>query len=175
MKIIVDENSFKKQIKEFEKALVFFYVEKGCSFCDQMKPVMDELSNEHDVLFYKCGDDLKSAKPDSITGKLVKAFPTFAAYQDGEFIASQSGGMSAEQVMMTFTPDLLPKKAKPLAQASMIELLTDEANLIDQIAPLRAHLAKVQKEMEKRKKQAMGKVDCCDSCSDGGECEGGCH
>jgi thiol-disulfide isomerase/thioredoxin len=175
MKIIVDEKSFKDQIKAYPKALAFFYVEKGCSFCDQMKPIMDELSNEHNILFYKCGDDLKTAKPDSITGKFVKAFPTFAAYENGEFIASQSGGMSAEQVMNTFDPDLIPKKAKPLAQASMLELLTDEANLIDQIAPLRSHLAKVQKEIEKRKKQAMGKVDCCDSCADGGECDGGCH
>lgn len=175
MKIIVDEKSFNDQVKAYPKALAFFYVEKGCSFCDQMKPIMDELSNEHNILFYKCGDDLRSAKPDSVTGQLVKAFPTFAAYDNGNFIASQSGGMSAEQVMMTFTPDLLPKKQKPLAQATMLELLTDEANLIDQIAPLRAHLAKVQKEMEKRKKQAMGKVDCCDSCADGGACEGGCH
>jgi hypothetical protein len=140
-----------------------------------MKPIMDELSNEHDIMFYKCGDDLKTAKPDSVTGKMVKTFPTFAAYIDGELVGQQAGGMSAEQVMLTFTPDLLPKKAKPLAQATMIELMTDEANLIDQIAPLRAHLAKVQKEMEKRKKQAMGKVDCCDSCADGGGCEGGCH
>lgn len=175
MKIIVDEKSFAKQIKETAKALVFFYVEKGCSFCDTMKPIMDELSNDHDIMFYKCGDDLKTAKPDSVTGKMVKTFPTFAAYIDGELVGQQAGGMSAEQVMLTFTPDLLPKKAKPLAQATMIELMTDEANLIDQIAPLRAHLAKVQKEMEKRKKQAMGKVDCCDSCADGGGCEGGCH
>ena len=175
MKIIVDEKSFKDQIKAYNKVLVFFYVEKGCSFCDQMKPIMDELSNENDIFFYKCGDDLKTAKPDSVTGKFVKSFPTFAAYEGGELIATQAGGMSAEQVMMTFTPDLLPKKQKSLAQATMLELLTDEANLIDQIAPLRSHLAKVQKEMEKRKKQAMGKVDCCDSCADGGECDGGCH
>lgn len=175
MKIIADEKSFKSVIEGRAKVLAFFYVEKGCSYCDQMKPIMDELSNENDIVFYKCGDDLKTAKPDSVTGTLVKAFPTFAAFDGGKLIATQSGGMSAEQVMNTFNPELLPKKPKKLEQASMLELLTDEANLIDQIAPLRSHLAKVQKEIEKRKKMAMGKVDCCDSCADGGECEGGCH
>lgn len=175
MKIIADEKSLKSVIEGKQKALVFFYVEKGCSFCDQMKPIMDELSSEHDVVFYKCGDDLRTAKPDSVTKDLVKAFPTFAAFDQGKLIATQSGGMDAEQVLKTFTPELLPKKIKKLSEASMLELLTDEANLIDQIAPMRSHLAKVQAEIAKRKKQAMGKVDCCDSCADGGECEGGCH
>lgn len=175
MKIIADEKSFKSVIEGKEKVLVFFYVEKGCGFCDKMRPVMDEISDEMDVVFYKCSDDLKTAIPDSVTKDLVKAFPTFAAFENGKLIAAQSGGMSKEQVLNTFHPEMLPKKAKPLAQATMLELLTDEANLIDQIAPLRSHLAKVQKEIEKRKKQAMGKVDCCDSCADGGECSGGCH
>lgn len=175
MKIVIDENSFKKQIGERPRALVFFYVEKGCSYCDQMKPVMEKLAEEQDIFFYKCGDDLRTAKPDSITQGLVKAFPTFAAYIEGQLVGQQSGGMSAEQVMMTFTPELLPRKPKPIAQASMLELLTEEANLIDQIGPLRSHLAKIQAEIAKRKKMAMGKVDCCDSCADGGECEGGCH
>lgn len=175
MKIIVDEKSFKTQIEGKEKALVFFYVEAGCPHCETMKPILDEISEMQDVLFYSCGSDLKTAKPDSISRDLVKSFPTYAAFVDGKLVATQAGSMSKEQVLLTFNPELLPKKAKPLAQATMLELLTDEANLIDQIAPLRSHLAKVQKEIEKRKKMAMGKVDCCDSCADGGECEGGCH
>ena len=151
MKIIVDEKSFESQIKAAPKALVFFYVDKGCSHCDTMKPVMDELAITHDIMFYQCGDDLKTAKPDSITGKLVKSFPTFVAYVDGQLVGSKAGSMDAEQVLATFNPE---KKQKTLAEASMLELMTDEANLIDQIAPLRAHLKSVQVEISKRREMA---------------------
>jgi hypothetical protein len=113
-----------------------------------MKPVMDELATAHDIMFYKCGDDLKTAKPDSITGKLVKSFPTFAAYVDGQLVGSQAGSMDAEKVLNTFNPE---KKHKTLAEASMLELMTDEANLIDQILPLKAHLINVQAEMARRR------------------------
>jgi len=148
MKIIVDERSFESQIKAAPKALVFFYVDKGCSHCDTMKPVMEELAVDHDIMFYKCGDDLKTAKPDSITSKLVKSFPTFVAYVDGQMVGSQAGSMDAEKVLKTFNPE---KKHKTLAEASMLELMTDEANLIDQILPLRAHLKNVQAEMARRR------------------------
>jgi thiol-disulfide isomerase/thioredoxin len=152
MKIIVDEKSFESQIKLAPKALVFFFVDKGCSHCDIMKPIMDELAMAHDIMFYKCGDDLKTAKPDSITGKIVKSFPTFAAYVEGQLVGTQAGSMDAEKVLATFNPE---KKQKKLEEATMLELMTDEANLIDQILPLKIHLANLQAEMARRRKMAL--------------------
>lgn len=173
MKLIVDEKSFKETIEAHEKVLVFFYVEKGCPSCDKMKPVIEGLSNDHDILFYKCGDDLKTAMPDSITQGLVEMFPTYAAYINGKLVGRQVGEMKPEQVLLTFTPDLIPKKLKSIEELPLVQLLTDEAAMIDQIYPMMNHLKKIQKEIKKRK-SILADEACCDSCDEGGSCAGGC-
>lgn len=167
----LNEKNFVESIKE-GRVLVFFYRESGCRFCDEMKPVFEELEGDFVKAKYKLG-----AGPDSVTKDVVVNFPTFGAYIDGKLVGTQEGAMPADKVAATFEAGFIQRKPKqiPLAQASYAQLLTDEAYLIDQIGPMRAHLAKIQKEIEKRKKLAMGKVDCCDSCADGGKCEGECH
>lgn len=167
----LNEKNF-KELTATGKVLVFFYREKGCSFCDQMKPVFEELEGDFEKAKYELGPT-----PDTITTGLVESFPTFAAYVDGKLVGVQVGAMSAEKVAQTFENGFPEKKPAqiPIEKASLAQLITDEMALIDQIGPMRKHLAKIQKEIEKRKKLAMGKVDCCDSCSDGGECSGGCH
>jgi thiol-disulfide isomerase/thioredoxin len=161
-----------KELTEAGKVLVFFYREKGCSFCDTMKPIFEELEGDFVKAKYQLGPT-----PDSITQGLVESFPTFAAYENGKLVGVQVGAMEIEKLAKTFENGFPEKKPAqiPLEKASMIQLISDEATLIDQIGPLRSHLAKIQKEIAKRKKLAMGKVDCCDSCSDGGDCNGGCH
>lgn len=170
----LNEKNF-KELTATGKVLVFFYREKGCSFCDQMKPIVEGLEDlviDFDVAKYKLG-----AAPDTVTQGLVESFPTFAAYEDGKLVGVQVGAMSEEKLLQTFENGFPQKKPTqiPIEKASLAQLITDEMSLIDQIGPMRKHLAKIQKEIEKRKKLAMGKVDCCDSCADGGECSGGCH
>lgn len=169
--IELNEENFKEETVQ-GKVLVFFYRESGCSFCDKMKPIFEELDGDFVKAKYKLGSG-----PDSITGDIVKNFPTFAAYVDGKLVGTQEGAMSAEKCAATFVNGFIESKPKQVSldKAAYSQLLADEAFLIDQIGPMRMHLAKVQKEIAKRKKLAMGKLDCCDSCSDGGECEGHCH
>lgn len=166
------EKNFVDAIKK-GKWLVMFKRSQGCSFCAQMLPVFHELEGDFEKALYELGP-----APDSITKGLVERFPTFVAFVDGVIIAKQEGVLSHEELRNTFSPEKIKSKQAevlPISKASMAQLLTDEAALIDQIGPMRSHLAKIQKEIEKRKKLAMGKVDCCDSCADGGECDGGCE
>lgn len=167
----LNAQNFKEETKE-GKVLVFFYREKGCGFCDKMKPIFEELEGDFKKAKYAVGQDV-----DPIAQELAPVVPAFAAYLDGKLVGLQFGSMAPEKVIKTFENGFPEKKAKGISvkEATMSQLLADEAALIDQIGPMRSHLAKVQKEIERRKKMATGKIDCCDSCADGGECSGGCH
>ncbi len=145
--IKLTESNFRQAIAEHKKVIVMFYREKGCSFCDKMKPVFEELEESG---FVKAQYELGAA-PDSITQGLIERFPTFVAYENGEFVAKQEGVLSAEQVVNTLSPDKLPKKAIPLEKATMLQLMADEAALIDQIYPLKDHLTKIRAEIERRR------------------------
>ncbi len=171
--IILDEKNFEQEIAHFEKVLVFFYRESGCVFCNKMKPIVESLSMKEDLGFVVAKYELGS-QPDSINNKYpINRFPTFYAFDKGEVVGKYEGALEEEQLPLVFTPDLLPQPSKSIAieKASLLQLMTDEANLIDQIAPMRSHLAKIQKEISNRKKLAEGKIgSCCDSCADGGSC-----
>jgi thiol-disulfide isomerase/thioredoxin len=148
----LNEDNFKNHVSEQEKILVFFYREKGCSFCDKMKPVVAEYAKDSVVGYYKLGNS-----PDSITSGLVDRFPTFVAYEKGLAVGKQEGAMSIEQLALTFTPEKLQAKStqqQPVSilQAPLVQLLTEEANVIDQIAPLMTYLKEVRAEIRRRKK-----------------------
>lgn len=152
----LNEKNFKDQINDKDKILVFFYIEKGCSFCDKMKPIVAKYAESNTVGMYKLGQ-----APDSITEDIVQRFPTFVAYEKGLAVGKQEGAMSIEQLALTFTPDKIPSKdpgPQPgpvtIETAPMVQLLTEEANLIDQVAPLLDHLAKVRAEIRRRKRAA---------------------
>jgi len=172
--IILDANNFKEFISTEKKVLVFFYREKGCSFCDKMKPIVEQLSEVENLDFIVAKYVLADS-PDAINAEYpIERFPTFYAFVDGKPVGKYEGTLSLEQLPLVFTPERLPQKAIPLDKATMLQLITDEANLIDQIAPIRSHLAKIQAEIARRKKLAEGKIgSCCESCSDGGSCSGG--
>jgi thiol-disulfide isomerase/thioredoxin len=133
------------------KVLVFFYREKGCSFCDDMKPVFEELEGDFLKAKYELGPT-----PDSITKGLVESFPTFAAYVDGKLVGVQAGAMPADKIAKTFENGFNEKKSEqvPLEKATLMQLIADEAFLIDQIAPIRVHLNAIQAEIKKRKELA---------------------
>jgi len=171
MMLELNESNFKDALAEHVKLLVFFYRESGCSFCDKMKPLVEEYAKENVVGMYKLGQS-----PDSVNAQFpVERFPTFYAFIEGQAVGKQEGAVPYEHLELTFTPEKLPPKQVPIEKASSLQLMTDEANLIDQLAPLRGHLAKIQKEIARRKKLASSGMSCCDSCAEGGECEGGCH
>lgn len=130
----LNEKNFAESIKK-GRVLVFFYRESGCRFCDEMKPVFEELEGDFVKAKYKLG-----AGPDSVTKDVVVNFPTFGAYIDGKLVGTQEGAMPADKVAATFEAGFIQRKPKqiPLAQASYAQLLTDEAYLIDQIGPMRA-------------------------------------
>jgi hypothetical protein len=149
--IELNEKNFKEELSKHPQVLVFFYREKGCSFCDQMKPVFEA----HDAPYTKAKYALGSA-PDSITSGLVERFPTFATYAYGEFIAKQEGVLSGEQLDNTFNPEAIKPKQVPVKQAPMSVLLNDEALLIDQIYTLKVGLLELQAEIAARKKIVNG-------------------
>lgn len=139
----VTEQTFKEFISK-GRSLVFFYREKGCSFCDKMKPVIEEYSKAREnlqVLWYELGQT-----PDSITQELVQKFPTFVAFQDGQMIGKLEGVLTHEQLDAIDAP-----KTLPIEQASLAQLMTDEAALIDQIFPMKMHLGKIQTEIKRRR------------------------
>lgn len=133
-------------LKEFVskgKSLVFFYLEKGCSFCDQMKPVVEEYAKTRDVqvLWYELGQT-----PDSVTKGLVRKAPTFVAFKDGAIVGKLEGVQSLEQLDNIDQPKFIP-----VEEATLEQLLKDEAYLIDQIFPIKTHLLKVQAEIKRRR------------------------
>ena len=89
----LSEQNF-SEVQNSKAALVFFYREKGCSFCDQMKPVMEQYEKDRsmiDVYWYKLGQ-----APDTITKDLVQKFPTIVAFKDGQMVGKLEGVQSIE-------------------------------------------------------------------------------
>lgn len=147
----LNEKNFKEELAKHPQALVFFYREKGCSFCDKMKPVFEQ----HNAPYVKAKYALGQA-PDSVTQGLVERFPTFAAYAYGELIAKQEGVLSGEQLDKTFNPEAIKPKQVPVKQAPMAALLNDEALLLDQIYPLMLSLKEIQAEIKARREIVNG-------------------
>jgi hypothetical protein len=86
-----------------------------------------------------------------------------------------SGPLNADQIPLVFTPEKLPHRPMQVSAMTMVQLMTEEANIIDRIAPMREQLGKVQAEIKKRKKLAIDSLSaCCDSCADGKPCDS-CH
>lgn len=182
----ITEKTFEAEVLSNEgQVLVMFYRESGCSFCDQMKPVFEQYTIDHPEITtvrYKLGQS-----PDSINKIYpIERFPTFYAFENGKLVGKQEGVMSIEQLHLTFTPDLIPKKQPntkqiPIAHAPMIALLEEEANLLDNISKLKQHYLEVKREINKRK-AAVKEWDvladsCCDGCADHKSeegCGGGC-
>ena len=87
MIIELNEENFKQEVSAQEKILVFFYREKGCSFCAKMKPVVEQYAENNVVGFYKLG-----AQPDSINEEFpIQRFPTFYAFVDGKAVGIGAG------------------------------------------------------------------------------------
>lgn len=140
--IELNESNFKQVLDENDKLIVLFYREKGCSHCDNFKPVFEKFAETSDVV---CGMYKIPPQPDSIaTEKLIKSFPTTVSYLNGEILKVQPGANINLNDM--FKPNIIPVKDAPL-----ISLLTDEANLIDAIYPLKVQLLAIQEEIKKRK------------------------
>jgi hypothetical protein len=142
----LNENNFKEELSKHPQVLVFFYREKGCSFCDQMKPVFESHNAPYTKAKYALG-----ASPDSITNGLVEKFPTFVAYAYGELIAKQEGVLSGLQLDNTFEPEKIPKKVLKIQEAPLHVLMADELNLIDQIYGLKRQLVDIQSEIKARR------------------------
>lgn len=149
--LILNEKNFKEELSKHPQVLVFFYREKGCSFCDKMKPVFEA----HNAPYLKAKYEL-GPTPDSVTGGLIERFPTFVAYAYGEMIAKQEGVLTPEQLDNTFEPQKLPPKTIPVKDAPMHILIADEMKLIDQIYGLKLALNEVQAEIQKRKSTVNG-------------------
>jgi thiol-disulfide isomerase/thioredoxin len=157
MIIELNEKNFNEYIAKHEKVLVFFYREKGCSFCDKMKPIVDEYAlKTSDVVVGKYS--LGSA-PDSITEGLVERFPTFVAYVDGLPVGKQEGSMTMQKMADTFNVQQSKnEQVIPVAveNASYAQLLADKHVIIDQITSLRIHLNKLDAEISKREHLVYG-------------------
>ena len=83
--------------------------------------------------------------PDSIaTEELVKNFPTIVSYLNGQILKVEKGANVKLEEM--FTPVVLP-----IEKTTLLDLLTQEAQLMDAIFPLKQHLLKIQEEIKKRK------------------------
>lgn len=167
--IEINEGNYEQEVTKSEKpVLLMFYRESGCSNCAHMKPIFEEYEKANPEI--KCVR-YKLGKPDGVTQKFqFKVVPAFFAFIEGKPVGGQEGIVSMEDLHLTFTPELIKPKHVPIEKASLQQLMTDELALIDQIASLRKHLKKVQKEISERKQWAMGdlsnKEPCCGSCSE---------
>jgi len=84
----------------------------------------------------------------SQNGTSTPVSPTTITFNQGKAIAGQEGILTVEQLHNTFDPE---KLITPIEKAPLLKLIQDEANLIDQIAPMMAHLKKLQKEIKRRR------------------------
>ena len=136
------ESNFKDAVQENPKLLVLFYREKGCSFCDKMKPIFIEHSaNSEEV----CGMYALGNAPDSVaTRELVPSFPTVVSYVNGQIVKVERGADVNLKEM--FVPKNVPVEQRPLNQ-----LMVEELALIDAIYPMKKHLLEIQAEIGKRK------------------------
>jgi thiol-disulfide isomerase/thioredoxin len=140
--LILNESNFNDALKENPKLLVLFYREKGCAFCDKMKPIFEAHGESSEEV---CGMYRLGNAPDSVaTAELVKSFPTIAAYQNGQLVNVEAGANVDLKKM--FVP-----KNVPVSQASLAQLMVDEAALIDAIYPMKLHLEEIQKEIKRRR------------------------
>jgi hypothetical protein len=116
-----------------------------------MKPVVALYAESNVVGMYKLGQ-----YPDSITKDLVQKFPTFVAYEEGVLKGKQEGAMPIEQLDNTFNPSKssVPTGMTPINEATMLQLQSNEALLIDQVSQIRGLLREVQNEMKRRRKLA---------------------
>lgn len=150
-----NEKSFDKDVLEEKgKVLVFFYRDRGCSFCDKMKPVVAEYAERHPdikVVRYALGQ-----APDSVNMLYpIERFPTFYAFENGQVVGKQEGAMSLEQLHLTFEPNKIEqhkKQPEPLSldKASMIQLKQEEAAIIDTLAQIKQHYLAVKREIKRR-------------------------
>jgi len=140
--LTLNQENFNEALKENPKLLVLFYREKGCSFCDKMKPIFEAHSESSEEVcgIYKLGN-----APDAIaTQELVKSFPTLVSYVNGQIMNVEAGANVDLKKM--FMP-----KSVPVSQAPLAQLMVDEAALIDAIYPMKLHLEEIQKEIKKRR------------------------
>ena len=155
------EKTFKDDVLASTKpTLVFFYRESGCSFCDKMKPILAEYALAHpevNTVKYALGQS-----PDSINAEYpIERFPTYYAFKDGVVVGKQEGAMSIEQLHLTFTPELLNQQPQASEQitidkATLLQLLTEEANLIDIIAGLKMKYQALKSEINRRRDSVKG-------------------
>lgn len=143
MIIELNEQNYNDEVPKHEKILIFFYREKGCSFCDKMKPVVEEYSKNNVVGYYKLGQ-----APDSITEELVQRFPTFVAYYQGNMVNKKEGVMTPAQLDQMFVAK--PQEVK-IQDAPLVQLLQAEAELTDQVFKLRSNLIEIKNEIKRRK------------------------
>lgn len=140
--LLLNEKNFNETLKENPKLIVLFYREKGCSHCDKFKPIFQKYSETSEEV---CGMYALGDSPDSVaTADLVKSFPTIVSYLEGQIFKVEKGANVKLEDM--FKPVIIP-----IEKSSLLDLLTQEAQLIDAIFPLKQHLLKIQEEIKKRK------------------------
>ena len=173
----LNELTFEVNTKE-GKTLVMFYKEKGCRFCEVMKPIFKTLDEDAAKPFlcakYEVTDTLEMMPDKVMQGLGVKSWPTFVAIEDGVIVGAHEGFLRPEQLPLVFTPQLLPQKKKNPRSLRMGDLKALELSLVDQLAEIKEYFGMVKAEIERREKLANGPVKaCCGSCAEGGACEGG--
>jgi len=142
----LNEKNFDQAINENESILVFFYREKGCPFCDKMKPIVEEYAKNRPfaVAKYALGQ-----APDSVNERFpIERVPTFYAFQKGQVIGKTEGVKKEKELDALFNPQ---PKIVPVEEASLAMLMNDEAKIMDIIYPMMQDLRKIQAEIKKRK------------------------
>ncbi len=76
--------------------LVDFYAD-WCVPCQNLLPILDEVSNEIDVPVYKINVEEPSGKKFAMKNK-VMSIPTLIVFKDGEAVAT-SGPLSKEEII----------------------------------------------------------------------------
>ncbi len=93
--------------EEFESmdksgAILIDFFAEWCGPCQQLAPILDEVSSEVDVPIYKINVDEPSAKKIAMQNK-VMSIPTMVMYKDGEPTATT--GFLAKDDLINFIND----------------------------------------------------------------------
>ena len=90
---IINGKEFENEVlKSKEKVLVDFYAD-WCGPCKMLGPIMDELSNDHEI--YKVNVDNSSELAQKYG---IMSIPTLLIFDKGELVNKSVGFMSKEQV-----------------------------------------------------------------------------